>query len=259
MATPATATRGRKKGTAQRAKKAASKKPKPSYKPAGKKAKGKKAPPDAVSAFKKLDKGETVRIDAKRQETALAIIKTDHPGITAAEYALAYKIPSEDLFRMQRFAALYVREMNKKQAAFLMGYDEMQAHLAGELFFNHCYTQLFISEILASAKVDEIVSVGQLVAAAWKEATRADKVLGKAVVTNSTTRLKAIALIGQWLRLGAAPENGGKDDKATGGGVMLVPGDLPADQWEAHAMAEQRALKDSVAVDAVIMPPKHIG
>jgi hypothetical protein len=247
MASPAAA----KRGGAGKAPRATGKAPKgkDKSKQASKQAKkkGKEPKPKKPKPF--TDK------DVRPEPSALSIIRNDHPSITSDQYALSYSIPADDVFRMQRFAMLYLTQQSKRKAALLMGYDETEAQRAGTLFFDHPFTQLYIAETLATAQVGTIVSVGQLAAKAWEEANKADKVLGKAVVTNSTTRLKAMAMLGQWLRLGAAPEREQKG-AADGGGVMIVPGGLSADEWENHARQEQAALKKSVAIDAEILPPK---
>jgi hypothetical protein len=261
MASPAAAKRG-KAGKAPRAtgkapagkdkstkakETAKAKEPTPKEKP-----KGKPGPKRKVKAFSDIDVAKIAEKLAAEKPAALSLIRNDHPEITSEQYALAYAIPADDIFRMQRFAMLYLTQQSTKQAALLMGYDESQAGKAGALFLDHPFTQLYIAETLKTAQVGTIVTVGQLAAKAWEEANKGDRVLGKAVVTNSTTRLKAMALLGQWLRLGAAPEREQKG-AADGGGVMIVPGGLSPDEWENHARQEQASLKKAVAVDAEII------
>lgn len=228
--------KGTKPAAKKTAKKAAKKRTPKNTRARAVKAAAKKAAKKA--APKKRARKPSPNAKSKQaQEKFLLAAKAENPYITADELAIKYAIDPEDVLKMRVFVHEYLKDFDPVNACIRMGYDYAAAKGASQLMLMHSFTQLRLSEVMATLEADSVVSGGQVMARLWKEANLGDN------ASNSVARIMALKELARIKQMGSA----GSNKPVRVSGVMLVPvldNDAENAAWEDKAKASQAALKE---------------
>lgn len=202
-----------------------------------------KAPPK-IPPKKRASRTKGSAKDPAANSAFLQTVKAENPDITSEEFAIKFNLPVDECARHRAFINQYVKDYNVKAAALRMGYPEATAWDTGKIMLGYAFAQLYLAELQRAATVESVVSVGQIMAAAWKEANRPDTIRDGCTMTNSSTRIAAITLCAKASGM-LTPKP--KEEAVVIRRIMYV-GEKITD-WEAQARASQKALKLSTIID----------
>jgi hypothetical protein len=217
---------------------AAAKRGKPAAKPA-------KAAPKSSPTKEKRKRSKRGQAKAPGPQAALLVAaRAENPAITSEEFAIKFNLPFDEVARHKAFVHEYVKDYNPYRAALRMGYPEITAPDTARLELGNAFTQLYLLEIQKAANLESVVNQGQIAAKFWEEANRPDSVVSGCAMSNSSTRIAALSKLAQMFGM-LTPKP--KEDQPQVRRIMFVA--EPIVNWEAQAIASQRALKTSTVLD----------
>jgi hypothetical protein len=205
-----------------------------------------KAPANKTRArAKKRPKAQATTLNAST--AFLEAVKAENPNITSEQFALKFNLPLEEVFRHRGFIHEYVKDFDAGAAAMRLGYPSDGAGDIGRRFLHYPYAQLYLSELLKSASVESLVTVGEVVARLRKEMNNEDSVCGMTYINNGGNRIKAAATLGKALGMFTpkqAPVSPVRPIMVIGNVTLADP-----ENWGEAARQSQKKLKASTVVD----------